>query len=87
MDSGQFRYLKFHEKWLKFHADILFEATINAVKVVLPSLNVQMISKMAQDLLSCLQAIYDKSFDSIASSIIDCVTVLLQSLFGASSQG
>ena len=67
--------------------DTLLQATINAVKVVLPSLNVQMISKTAQDLLSCLQAIYDKSFDSIASSIIDCVTVLLQSLFGASSFG
>ena len=58
------------------------QAMINSVKIVLPSLSVQFISKIAQDLLACLQAIYDKSFDSVAASIISCVGVLLESLFG-----
>ena len=61
------------------------QALINAVKVVLPSLPVQLVSKVAQELLGSLQAIYDKSFDSIAASIISCVGVLLESLFGVSA--
>lgn len=56
-----------------------FVSILRSIQIVLPSMDDVLLAKYAQELLSNLLAIYEKTFDSLAAEIISTVTTLLQS--------
>ena len=56
-----------------------FVSILRSIQIVLPSMDDVLLAKYAQELLSNLLAIYEKTFDSLAAEMITTVTTLLQS--------